>query len=96
VLESIPLGQRRFLTLVEVGGEVHLLGMTSVQVNYLTKLPGKSASEAIEEPRPKPVAKRATHPPGLIQQLAGEGSNGLSAGNFEEQYKQLRAMLGGK
>ena len=32
----------------------------------------------------------------LIQQLAGEGSNGVSAGNFEEQYKQLRAMLGGK
>jgi flagellar biogenesis protein FliO len=96
VLESIPLGQRRFLTLVEAGGEVHMLGMTPVQVNYLAKLSGNSVSEAAEEPRPKPAAKRATHPPSLIQQLAGEGSNGVSAGNFEEQYKQLRAMLGGK
>lgn len=97
VLESIPLGQRRFLTLVEVDGEVHLLGMTPAQVNYLTKLPGRQGSEeAMEEQRTKVTAKRAMQPPSLMQQLTGKGANGRSTENFEEQYKQLRQMLGDK
>jgi len=97
VLESIPLGQRRFLTLVEADGEVHLLGMTPAQVNYLTKLPGRQGSEeALEEQRSKVTAKRAMQPPSLMQQLTGKGVNGRSTENFEEQYKQLRSMLGGK
>jgi flagellar biogenesis protein FliO len=97
VLESIPLGQRRFLTLIEADGEVHLLGMTPAQVNYLTKLPGRQGSEeALEEQRSKVTAKRAMQPPSLMQQLNGKGVNGRSTENFEEQYKQLRSMLGGK
>jgi len=71
--------------------------MTPAQVNYLTKLPGRQgAEEALEEQRSKVTAKRAMQLPSLMQQLNGKGVNGRSTENFEEQYKQLRSMLGGK
>jgi len=40
IVSTLPLGERRFLLVVEVAGHHYLLGVTSTQVTFLNELTG--------------------------------------------------------
>ncbi len=104
VLESIPLGQRRYLTVIDIGGEKHLLGLSPGSIQYLTRLSDAAAAAYASERKmekdtfeEEPVSKRSVR--GSSRESAeppAEPKSPTIPGTFEEEYRKLKARLGGK
>lgn len=106
VLESIPLGQRRYLTVIDIGGEKHLLGLSPSAINYLTKLSPAASAEFQKKP-PSDDIRHGEEATGIKRDISDQEDFGLSAppgetpsvpkpGTFEEEYRKLKARLSGK
>lgn len=96
VLETVPLGQKRHLTVVEVGGERHLLGLGPGQVNYLTKISSPPETISARKESRDTRAFRPSPASGLIHKLVKPNHSPLQGSSFESQYEQLKAKLNGK
>ncbi len=68
VLESVPIGEKRMLTLVEVGGQRLLLASSPGNVTLLKELPAHSEARASVEPI-TPVARKPEIPTTFNQTL---------------------------
>lgn len=95
VLETVSLGQKRYLAVVEAGGELHLLGLGPAQVNYLTKLPSKTPLEK-EAVREETGGSQTSPHPRLRDRLVEPSIPVADAGSFQSHYEQLRARLNRK
>ena len=61
VLESVPLGEKRMLTLVEVAGQRLLLASSPGSVSLLKELPAHSQPQSNVEPA-APAARKSENP----------------------------------
>lgn len=101
VLESIPLGQRRYLTVIDIGGEKHLLGLTASSIQYLTRIPpAESTGAARGSATGLPVSSAEQASSGLLPPEPAPGRetppSTVPVGTFEEEYRKLKARLSGK
>lgn len=82
VVASMAAGTREKIVVIEVSGEQHLIGITSNQINHLTKLENP-ISEAVATPG-------ANFKDKLTQALAGKIQSGMHVSKDKNQSKGLR------
>lgn len=66
VVQNLPLGSRRHVSLIEVDGKRYLLGVTDHQVNLIKALDDLDFDDALSQAE--------TEPPPTVSQLMGEES----------------------
>lgn len=106
VLESIPLGQRRYLTVIDIAGEKHLLGLSPGGISYLTRLSAEAAAAYAAAPKANgesyveeilPERKRPfPRSPLESETSSAEPKQIPASGTFEEEYRKLKSRLSGK